>query len=105
MSDQQTQRGEAGDRSRTLTAVIRAAFPHPGVPDTAYERPAGIVQRAAAETTWMQIKLEQGLASLDALADGSFADLSPEQALPVLQGVEQTPFFGFVLRRRRRGGL
>ncbi|MGO1227778.1 MAG: hypothetical protein ACTMH5_13150, partial [Brachybacterium sp.] len=42
------------DAARTLLALIRAAFPHEGVPGTAYERAAGPRQGAPAEATRMR---------------------------------------------------
>ena len=84
------------DAARTLLALIRAAFPHEGVPGTAYERAAATVQVAAEETTWMRVKLAQGLDSLQALADGRFTELTAQEALPLLLRVQHTTFFGFV---------
>lgn len=80
----------------TLTALIKAAFPHQGVPDSAYERAAATVQKRAQESTWMRVKLAQGLDSLQGLTNGQFADLSVEQAHVVLRRVQHTTFFGFV---------
>ncbi|WP_341856127.1 hypothetical protein [Brachybacterium sp. GPGPB12] len=64
----------------TLTALIKAAFPHERVPDSAYRRAADTVRCAAEESAWMRVKLAHGLDSLEALADGRFAELSPEEA-------------------------
>ena len=44
----------------------------------------------------MRVKLAHGLDSLEALADGRFAELSPEEALPLLLRIQHTTFFGFV---------
>lgn len=87
------------EANRTLVAMIKAAFPHPGVPDAAYQRTAEAVQRQAEGTAWMRVKLASGLDSLEGLTDGRFADLTPEEALPVLRRVQHTPFFGFVRQR------
>lgn len=84
------------DAIRTLTAVIRAAFPHRKVPDSAYERVARLVLREAGENTWTRMKVLQGIDSLEALVGGGFADLTAEEALPVLRRIEGTSFFGFV---------
>lgn len=84
------------DGDRTLVALIRAAFPHEGVPDAAYERAAAEVKKRAEQTPWMRIKLASGLDSLEGLVEGRFAELSPEEALPVLRRIQHTPFFGFV---------
>ncbi|WP_299298352.1 hypothetical protein [uncultured Brachybacterium sp.] len=84
------------DAAQTLLALIRAAFPHEGVPGTAYERAAATVQAAAEDTTWMRVKLAQGLDSLQALAGGRFTELTAQEALPLLLRVQHTSFFGFV---------
>lgn len=81
---------------RTLTALVRATFPHPDVPAAAYERIAATVQEAAAATPFMHMKLTQGLASLEHLTEGRFSELTPQEALPVLLRIARTPFFGFV---------
>lgn len=80
----------------TLTALIKAAFPHERVPDSAYRRAADTVRCAAEESAWMRVKLAHGLDSLEALADGRFTELSPEEALPLLLRIQHTTFFGFV---------
>lgn len=80
----------------TLIALIKAAFPHETVPDSAYARTAAVVQRQAEESTWMRLKLAQGLDSLQALADGRFEQLSAQEALPILLRIQHTTFFGFV---------
>lgn len=81
---------------RTLIALIRAAFPHPRVPGTAYERAADTVQQQAEATVWMRVKLAQGLDSLQGLTGGRFHELSPQEAHLVLLRVQHTSFFGFV---------
>ncbi|WP_394215237.1 hypothetical protein [Brachybacterium vulturis] len=84
------------DAAQTLLALIRAAFPHQGVPEAAYERVAATVQGAAEDSTWMRVKLAQGLDSLQALADGRFTELTTQEALPLLLRIQHTSFFGFV---------
>ncbi|MDN5821074.1 MAG: hypothetical protein L0H74_01280 [Brachybacterium sp.] len=79
-----------------LIALIRAAFPHETVPGAAYERAADTVQQAAGDSTWMRVKLAQGLDSLQALADGRFPELTAQEALPLLLRIQHTSFFGFV---------
>lgn len=88
---------EGGDEAtETLVALIKAAFPHEAVPEAAYRRAAATVQAAAEDTTWMRVKLIQGLDSLQALADGRFTELTAQEALPLLLRVQHTTFFGFV---------
>lgn len=81
---------------RTLIALIKAAFPHEKVPDAAYERAAETVQKQAEDSTWMRVKLAQGLDSLQGLTEGRFHELTPQQAHLVLLRVQHTTFFGFV---------
>lgn len=80
----------------TLVALIKAAFPHEAVPESAYRRAAATVEHQAGESAWMRVKLAQGLDSLEGLADGRFTELSPAEALPILRRIEHTTFFGFV---------
>lgn len=84
------------EATRTLVALVKAAFPHQGVPDSAYERAAATVQKQADLSTWMRVKLAQGLDSLQGLTDGRFHELPPQQAQLVLLRVQHTTFFGFV---------
>ena len=88
---------EGTDEARqTLIALIKAAFPHEAVPDSAYERAADTVQKQAEAGTWMRVKLAQGLDSLQGLTGGRFHELSPQEAHLVLLRVQHTSFFGFV---------
>ncbi|GAA1490427.1 hypothetical protein [Brachybacterium sacelli] len=80
----------------TLVALIKAAFPHETVPDSAYERTADIVQKQAEESAWLRLKLAQGLDSLQALAGGRFHELTTLEALPLLLRIQHTTYFGFV---------
>ena len=98
-----TQHGEAVNdiegteaATKTLVALVRAAFPHPTVPVAAYQRAAATVLAEAEASSWMRVKVAQGLDSLEALAGGGFADLTPAEALPVLLRIQHTTFFGFV---------
>ena len=84
------------EAEETLTALIRAAFPHERVPLSAYQRAARTVCSAAEESAWMRVKLAHGLDSLHALADGRFTELTPQEALPLLLRIQHTTFFGFV---------
>ena len=64
------------EAEETLTALIRAAFPHERVPLSAYQRAARTVCSAAEESAWMRVKLAHGLDSLQALADGQIGRAS-----------------------------
>lgn len=84
------------ESTQILVALIKAAFPHETVPETAYRRAADTVLRAAEDTTWMRVKLTQGLDSLQGLAGGRFTELTAKEALPLLLRIQHTSFFGFV---------
>lgn len=88
--------GQLPDEKAYLTHLIRAIFPHDSVPITAYERTADIVLREAAASPWAEVKLHQGLRSLEALSNGTFIDMEPDEAHPMLMQIQHTPFFGFV---------
>lgn len=84
---------ESEGAKRVIVAVVKAAFPHRVIPDGPYERVADKVIDSTAGDSWTHLKLYQGLASLDALAGGDFADLDQETALKVLQRVPDMVFF------------
>lgn len=83
---------------RTITRIIRVAFPHPGVPDGPYERMADRIITEAEESTWFRVALTQGLLTLDSLSEKHFLELSDEQALEVLKRLGDLEFFGFIRR-------
>jgi hypothetical protein len=85
------------DSHRNLVRLLRAAYPHPRFPDSPYERTADAVVSQAGDDLWHRLQLAEGLASLDARADGgSFATLDDAAALAVLRDIEHAPFFAFV---------
>ncbi len=84
------------ESTRTLIALIKAVFPHGGVPDSAYERAAATVENRANDSTWMRVKLAQGLDSLQGLTSNRFHELTPQEAHMVLLRVQNTTFFGFI---------
>jgi hypothetical protein len=92
------------EAEETLTALIRAAFPHERVPESAYRRAADTVRCAAEESAWMRVKLAHGLDSLQALAEGRFTELSPEEALPLLLRIQHTTFLGYEGPSFEKGG-
>ncbi len=84
------------DAQQRLVRVIRAAFPHRGWPDGPYERTAEHIIVTVSGNAFQTAQLGQGLVSLDAVTDRPFADLSPQEALAVLEQVQGTPFFALV---------
>lgn len=83
---------------RTITRIIRVAFPHPQVPDGPYERMADRIITEAEESTWFRVALTQGLLTLDSLSEKHFLELSDQQALEVLKRLGDLEFFGFIRR-------
>ena len=83
---------------RTLTRIIRVAFPHPQVPDGPYERMADKIINEAEESTWFRVALTQGLLTLDSMTEEHFLELSDERALAVLKRLGELEFFGFIRR-------
>ena len=86
------------EAKRTLTRVIRVAFPHPQLPDGPYERMTEKIVTDAEESTWFRMALTQGLLTLNSLSDRPFTELSDEDALKVLRRVADLEFFGFIRR-------
>ena len=66
---------------RTLTRIIRVAFPHPAVPDGPYERMTEKIVSEAQASTWFRVALTQGLLTLDSLTEEHFLDLPDDRAL------------------------
>lgn len=83
---------------RTLTRIIRVAFPHPEVPDGPYERMADKIITESENSTWFRVALTQGLLTLDSLSEEHFLELPDEQALAVLERLGDLEFFGFIRR-------
>ena len=79
-----------------LVRVLKVAFPHRNFPDGPYERTAEHIIATAAASPFTTAQLGQGLVSLDALRDRPFAELAPQEALEVIQQVQDTPFFQLV---------
>jgi hypothetical protein len=87
-----TPAGTAIDR-RTLTAMVRAMFPHSRFPDGPYDRTAAAIVEAAQEDLRMRAQLEQGMRELDAAGDAPFAELPPDAAFEVLRRMSGSAFF------------
>lgn len=87
------------DRARqVLIRMLQAAYPHANVPRGPYERTADKLIADAAGNAFNRPTLEQGLADLDALADGDFVGLSLADGYTILKRIESTAFFGYVRR-------
>jgi hypothetical protein len=86
------------DARRILVRALRAAFPHPRVPDGPYERTAQVIIGTAAQSRWSLAALMQGLRSLDSASSGTFLELDDVQALVILKRIEHSDLFAFVRR-------
>ncbi|ALU39145.1 hypothetical protein AS188_04560 [Kocuria flava] len=86
------------EAKRTLTRIIRVAFPHPGLPDGPYERMTEKIVAEAESSTWFRMALTQGLLTIDSLSDRPFVELDDDTALKVLKRIADLEFFGFVRR-------
>ncbi len=84
------------DSRRNLVRLLRAAYPHPRFPDGPYERTADTILAEARPSLWHRLVLTEGLATLDAGAGGSFADLDDEAALSLLRRMADADFFRFI---------
>jgi hypothetical protein len=78
---------------RTLTAMLRAMFPHPRFPDGPYERSAAAILDDAEADVRLRGQLEQGFVALDAKAGRPFVELEQQQALDVLRAISDSVFF------------
>ncbi len=84
------------DSRRNLVRLLRAAYPHSRFPDGPYERTAEAILSQVDASLWHRLVLTEGLATLDAKAGGSFADLDDRAALTVLEELADAEFFRFV---------
>jgi hypothetical protein len=81
---------------RNLVRLLRVAYPHSRFPDGPYERTADKILAQVDASLWHRLVLTEGLATLDAKAGGSFAELDNQAALALLQELEDAEFFRFV---------
>lgn len=86
------------EAKRTLTRVIRVAFPHPRIPDGPYERMTEKIAAEAEDSTWFRMALTQGLLTLNSLSEEPFVELPDDAALKVLKRIADLEFFGFIRR-------
>jgi hypothetical protein len=82
-----------GIDQRTLTAMVRAMFPHPSFPDGPYERTAAAIAATAKTDVRLRAQLRQGLRELEEAGGKPFAELDPAAALAVLGRMSASTFF------------
>ncbi|WP_066337584.1 tat (twin-arginine translocation) pathway signal sequence [Azohydromonas lata] len=83
-------------QGQTLLLMGRVLYPHAKLPDAVYALLAKDLDAAAGDNTDMAKQLQDGIASLDHLAGGSFAKASPARRLQAVKSMEGQPFFNTV---------
>jgi hypothetical protein len=78
----------------TITAAARTMYPHDGLPDDVYARVGAKLAKAAREDSGATRTIEGGVATLN---EGRlFAELSADEQLEMLKGIEGSDFFELV---------
>jgi len=93
MNDSISQRSFTAQQRKQLQRLLRAAYPHPSLPDAPYERTADAVITKAQQSTFEGLSLAAGLDSLDQRVGGDFTALTDEAALTLLRQIADAPFF------------
>ena len=79
--------------AKTLLKMSRHLYPSPSIDDDQYARTVeGLDAKAKSDRALAKL-LQDGVASLDASAQGKWLDASDEVSLQTLKGMEATPFF------------
>jgi len=79
--------------AKTLVTMSRYLYPHKVIADDQYRKTVeGFAQKASKDHAFAQL-LREGVASLDAAAQGKWLEASDEVKLQALKSVETTPFF------------
>ena len=81
----------------TLVKMARDIYPHDKLPDAIYAAVITGHDAKAKDDPVAKVMYEDGVATLNELAGGSYADLATEEErVKLLQSIETTPFFGAV---------
>ena len=78
----------------TITAAARTVYPHDALPDGVYARVADKLAEAAREDSGTARMIEDGVSALN--GGRPFAELSPDEQLETLKGIESSDFFELV---------
>jgi hypothetical protein len=79
--------------AKTLVTMSRYLYPHAVIADDQYRKTVeGFDQKAGKDHAFAQL-LREGVASLDAAAQGKWVDASDEVRLQALKSIESTSFF------------
>ena len=83
--------------ARTVTVLARAMFPHRDLDDSYYFAVVEKLDQRAAESAQTRTLIRDGLALMDAAADGAWLDLPVPEKLQILETLQTEPFFATVL--------
>jgi hypothetical protein len=78
----------------TITAAARTVYPHDALPDDVYARVADKLAEAAREDSGTARTIEDGVFALN--GGRPFAELSTDEQLETLKGIESSDFFELV---------
>jgi hypothetical protein len=78
----------------TITAAARTIYPHDALPDDVYTRVGEKLAETAREDPGTARTIENGVSALN--GGRPFADLSAEEQLEALKGIEGSDFFELV---------
>jgi hypothetical protein len=78
----------------TITAAARTVYPHDALPDDVYARVADKLAEAAREDSGTARMIEDGVSAVN--GGRPFAELSADEQLETLKGIESSDFFELV---------
>ena len=78
----------------TITAAARSVYPHDALPDDVYARVADKLAEAARGDSGTARMIEDGVSALN--GGRPFAELSTDEQLETLKGIESSDFFELV---------
>ena len=81
---------------QTLMAMGRVLYPHKKLPDAVYALLAKDLDAKAAGDAGAATLIRDGIAALNAAADGSFTKAAPAKKLAIVKAIEGQPFFNTV---------
>ena len=79
--------------SKTLLKMSRLLYPSPLIGDDQYARTVDALEKKAKADAAFATSMREGIASLDAAAQGNWLDADDDTSLRTLKSMESTPFF------------